>query len=121
MKKDYVEIRGVRAHGFHGLFESERQVGQEFVVDVKLYLSLREAGLHDMVELSVNYADVAGEVEKIIIGKPFQLIETLAEAIATRCLNFENVEAVRVKVHKPHAPIAVAFDDVAVSIYRKQS
>lgn len=121
MKKDYVEIRGVRAHGFHGLFESEQQAGQDFVVDVKLYLSLFEAGSKDRVELSVNYAEVAVEIEKIITGKPFLLIETLAETIATRCLGFENVQAVRVKVHKPHAPIAVAFDDVAVSIYRKKS
>ena len=31
---------------------------------------------------------------------------------------FDRVDAVEVSVHKPHAPIAVPFDDVVVTVRR---
>ena len=33
---------------------------------------------------------------------------------------FPKVSAVRITVHKPHAPIAAIFNDVGVSILRKR-
>lgn len=121
MKKDYIELRGVKAHGFHGVFEEEKTQGQDFIVDVRLYVSLANAAENDDVTCTVNYAEVAVVVEEIIQGPSVDLIETLAEKVATACLQFEQVTAVRVKVHKPAAPMSVSFSDVSVSIYRKKS
>ncbi len=121
MKSDYIEILGIRAKGFHGVFEEERRNGQDFVVDVRLYLSLSPASKHDDVSQTVNYAEVATLIENHIKGEAVNLIEALAERIAQACLNFERVESVQVKVHKPQAPIAVDFADVSVCINRKKS
>jgi dihydroneopterin aldolase len=51
---------------------------------------------------------------------PVDLIETLAERIAGVVLAHPPVEAVRVTVHKPNAPIEVPFSDVAVTIERER-
>ncbi len=121
MKKDYIELRGVKARGFHGIFEEEKVHGQDFIVDVRLYMSLSRAAESDDVSFTVNYAEVAKVIEEIIQGPSVDLIETLAHNVATACLEFEQVTAVRVKVHKPSAPIPVSFSDVSVCIFRKKS
>ena len=54
----------------------------------------------------------------VIEGEPVRLIERLAQLVADACLVDQRVEQVHVVVHKPHAPLSVAFGDVTVSITR---
>jgi len=116
---DRITLRGVRARGFHGVFDSERAEGQEFVVDVDLgVVSVAKAAMTDELAHTVDYGAVAQEVVSAVEGPPMNLIEKLAVLIAERCLVFDHVRAVRVTVHKPQAPIPVPFDDVAVTVTR---
>jgi 7,8-dihydroneopterin aldolase/epimerase/oxygenase len=118
---DRIILTGVRGRGFHGLFPEERAQGQDFVVDVVLgVLSINRAAKHDDLTDTVDYGAVATAIAGIIEGPPVNLIETLATAIADRCLAFDMVRAVTVTVHKPDAPIPVPFADVAVRITRSR-
>lgn len=115
---DTIEIRGIRGFGHHGVLASERADGQEFLVDIVLGTStLAAAGSDDLAD-TVNYAMVAQLVHAHIAGDPCDLIETLAERIATEVLALVGVAWVEVAVHKPAAPIPVPFDDVIVRIRR---
>ena len=38
---DVIKIFGIEAKGFHGVLENERKRGQKFLVDVELYLPLK--------------------------------------------------------------------------------
>lgn len=118
---DQIVIRGIRGLGHHGVFEYERRDGQEFAVDVTLHVNIRAAAGSDALIDTVDYGVVADEVHTIITGPSVDLIERLAERIAESCLAHGGVEAVEVRVHKPHAPIAVPFDDVEVRITRSRS
>lgn len=69
----------------------------------------------------MHYGVVAEEVVEIVQGDPVDLIETLAERIAQKCLGHEGVEEVEVVVHKPDAPITVPFDDVTITITRSRA
>jgi 7,8-dihydroneopterin aldolase/epimerase/oxygenase len=116
---DRIGLKGVRARGFHGVFDEERRDGQEFRVDVVLgVLSISKASRSDDLRHTVDYGGVAQAVVDIIEGPRVNLIETLAVTIAERCLAFDYVRAVRVTVHKPEAPLPVPFDDVSVTITR---
>ncbi|HYN57559.1 MAG TPA: dihydroneopterin aldolase [Motilibacterales bacterium] len=116
---DRITLKGVRARGFHGVFDHEREEGQEFRVDVVLgVLSISRAGKSDDLRHTVDYGGVAQAVVEVLEGPTVNLIETLAVTIAERCLTFDFVRAVKVTVHKPEAPLPVAFDDVSVSITR---
>lgn len=117
--KDFISIKGIRAIGHHGLLPDERVRGQEFIVDVALHFPLRDAGISDEITQTVDYGLIALIVNKHIIGEPVNLIETLAEKIASEILENSKIEKVEVTVHKPHAPIAVEFSNVSVSITRK--
>lgn len=116
---DVIEIRGIRAFGRHGVFDHERADGQEFVVDVRLELDVRLAGASDRLADTVDYGRIAAEVHAAVETDPVDLIETLAERIAARCLADRRVTGVAVSVHKPSAPITVPFDDVVLTVYRK--
>ncbi len=117
---DAVSLTGISAIGHHGVFDFERRDGQPFLVDVILHLDLRPAGTSDDLTRTAHYGEVAELVSSIIAGKPFQLIEALAETIAAEILVRYPVEAVDVTVHKPKAPIPVPFGDVAVTIHRSR-
>ena len=117
---DRIRLTGVRARGFHGVYDAERRSGQDFVVDLDLELSLAAAAASDDVADTVHYGELAERVVEIVAGDPVDLLETLATRIADAALGFGLVDAVTVTVHKPQAPIAVPFGDVSVTIERRR-
>ena len=102
----------------HGVFDFERENGQLFVVDVTVWLDFARAAAGD--ELAV----VDGRVEFVAAAvqrDPVDLIETVVERIAATVLEHPAAQRVRVSLHKPDAPIAVPFGDVAVTITRERA
>lgn len=115
---DEIRLEGLRVFGRHGVFAHERENGQDFVVDLTLFVRADTAARSDDVTDTVHYGEVAEAVAQIVAGEPVNLIETLAQRIADRVLAFSGVQIVRVTVHKPQAPIAQEFADVSVTITR---
>jgi 7,8-dihydroneopterin aldolase/epimerase/oxygenase len=115
---DRVALRGLRARGRHGCLPAERELGQQFVVDIVLSLDTRPAAAHDDLSRTVDYGALAGRLVDLIEGPPVNLIETLAERLAAICLDHPHVEEAEVIVHKPNAPMPYQFDDVSVTIHR---
>lgn len=118
---DRIAITGIQAFGHHGVLPHEREFGQRFVVDLVLELDLAAAGRSDDLADTVDYGALSAEVAAIVAGEPADLIETVAERIATRCLTDERVQATEVTVHKPAAPVPVVATEVAVTIRRERS
>ena len=117
---DRIVLRGLHGHGRHGVYDAERATGQTFVVDVELVLDLRPAAASDDVADTVHYGELAERVVAVVEGEPVALLETLAQRVADLCLADPRVVETRVTVHKPEAPVPVAFDDVAVTIVRRR-
>lgn len=118
---DRITLTGIQATGHHGVYDHERRDGQAFIADVVLELSLREAAASDDVADTIHYGEFAEQVGAVLAGEPVNLLETLADRIAAVALGFDRVDAVEVTVHKPQAPITVAFGDVSVSVRRTRS
>jgi dihydroneopterin aldolase len=117
---DRIDLRGVSARGHHGLFEHERRDGQVFLADVSLGLDLGPAAREHDLSLSVDYGSLAQAIHDVIVGEPVDLIETVALRMVDLCLAESSVRWASVTVHKPEAPIAVTFSDVAVTIERSK-
>lgn len=116
--RDRIALRGLRARGYHGVFDFERREGQDFVVDAVLYLDTAPAAATDDVGDTVHYGLLADKLVAVVTGEPVNLIETLAERLAGICLAEPLVEGVELTVHKPSAPIEHEFADVAVTVTR---
>jgi dihydropteroate synthase/dihydroneopterin aldolase len=115
--RDKILLEGIRGVGHHGVFEHERREGQEFIVDLVVHLPSRVAATSDLLADTVDYGVISQRVHELIIGDPVDLIETLAERIASAVLGL-GVASVEVTVHKPQAPIPVPFIDAAIRITR---
>jgi dihydroneopterin aldolase len=118
MTRDRIELRGLWIRGRHGCLPAERELGQEFIVDVILGLDLHPAAVDDDLSRTVDYGMLAGRLVDVVQGEPVNLLETLAERLAAVCLDDERVEEVEVTVHKPSAPVPHPFEDVSVKIFR---
>jgi len=116
--RDRITLTGVRVRAHHGVFDFERDEGQEFVIDVSVAVDLSAAASGDDLARTVNYGELAEAVAAAVSRDPVDLIETVAERVAAVALGYPAVEEVEVTVHKPGAPISVPFTDVAVTIVR---
>lgn len=118
---DKILLTGMEFYGHHGCGEEERQRGQVFKVDAELTLDLSKAGKSDRIADTVDYVQVFNEIKEIVTGQPKNLIETVAESIASTLLKkFFQIEVVKLIIYKPSAPFIGVFESVAVSIVRSR-
>lgn len=118
---DRIELKGLKAHGYHGVLPEEQQVGQEFLVDLVCWLDSIKAVKTDDLADTINYAELAEIVYQVVVGPPCQLIEKVAGTIANIIMaRYVDLYAVEVTVHKPNAPIPREFADVAVVARRSR-
>jgi 7,8-dihydroneopterin aldolase/epimerase/oxygenase len=118
---DKVFVSGLALHAYHGVMQHEAKVGQTFQLDLVLDIDLAEASRSDKLAHTVGYDQVVDVASRAFCGKRYRLVEAAAGAVAEAVLErFARVSAVRVTVHKPHAPIAATFADVGVTIARSR-
>ncbi|MCW2572565.1 MAG: folB [Frankiales bacterium] len=115
---DRITLSGLRVRGFHGVLPEERRDGQDFIVDAVLFLDTRAAAASDALADTVDYGVLAADLAEVVAGEPCDLLETLADRLAAVCLSHPLVFEVQVTVHKPSAPIPLAFSDVSVTVVR---
>jgi dihydroneopterin aldolase len=117
---DRIELRGLKVRGNHGVFAHERRDGQDFVVDVTVWMDLAPAAASDDLTDTLDYGMLAQRVAAIVGGEPCDLIETVAGRVAENVMGDERVQAVEVVLHKPQAPIPLEFADVSVVACRSR-
>lgn len=117
---DRIALTGLKVRGFHGVFEHEKRDGQDFLIDATLWLDLKAAAASDDLADTVDYGGLAERLATVVEGEPLDLIETLAARLVEQCMTDERVIAAEVTVHKPQAPIAREFADVAVTARRSR-
>lgn len=116
---DIIFIHGIVIHARHGVLEHEAEVGQRFVIDLELSTDLSEPSRTDRLKDTISYSDVVATATKAFAGHNYYLLERAAGAVADAVMvAFPSVSALKVTVHKPHAPIAAIFDDVGVILTR---
>lgn len=119
---DKIYVNQMLFYGYHGVFPEENRLGQRFSVDLIVETDLKQAGLSDELDQSINYGELYKLCQEVVEGKPFKLVEAVAEQIASRCLTeFPRANTVTVKVIKPDPPIPGHYHSVAVEITRSRS
>lgn len=109
-----VYIRGLRAQAVIGVYEWERHTRQTLVLDLEMASDTTGAAASDAIADALDYAAVAGRVVALVEASEYQLLETLAEAIAQMVARDFGVRWLRLRLGKPGA-VAEA-EDVGVII-----
>jgi 7,8-dihydroneopterin aldolase/epimerase/oxygenase len=113
---DAIVVRGIASEGFHGL-PGERDHPQWFVADVELRFDVAGAARADRIDATVDYTAIASVARRVISEKSFELLETIADTIASEVLALGG-QSVRVKVVKPRSAKLVGTDEIAVVVER---
>lgn len=111
-----VVVSGLRAFAYHGCTPQEREMGQDFLVDMELEYDAAAAVREDELSRAVDYDRLAGEVHSLITGERYQLIETLAARIGEHVMRNTPAISVLVRVRKPQAPMCCEVGEVAVEM-----
>jgi len=112
MTRTRVFLSGIEATGRHGARPGEKDDPQPFVVDLDLEVNVGE----DRIEATADYRDVTERVRAVVEGGSFDLIESIADAVARECLTFERVLRATVVIHKPNAAARLGIQGVAAAV-----
>jgi len=113
-----IEIEGMHFYAFHGHFESEQKIGNEFTVDLNIETDLIPASVSDNLNDALNY-QTAYEIVKTEMSIPSHLLENVAKRILDNLyLNFETLKKAEVKISKLNPPMGGQIEKVSVILSR---
>jgi len=112
MTRTRLFLSGIEATGRHGARAGEKDDPQPFVIDLDLDVNVGE----DRIDGTADYRDVTERVRGVVEGGSFDLIESMAEAVARECLTFDRVLRATVVVHKPNAASRLGIQGTAAAV-----
>jgi dihydroneopterin aldolase len=115
---DRIDLKGIEVYAKHGVLDREQHTAQVFRVDVTAFTDLSVPGETDDLFDALDYSTLALEIREVVGSESHRLIETVAARVAEAVLSHPQVTRTEVTIHKPNAPIDLAFDDVSVTIER---
>ena len=115
---DKIFVKGLEVTCVIGVWEWERQIQQKLIIDLEMGWDISAAAQTDQLEDTLSYKDVAKKVSAYIIATKANLVERLAEGIATLLADEFGVSGCRVKINKRGS--VTGAKDVGVEIERGQ-
>ena len=100
---DTVFITGLKATSVIGCYDWERDIRQTLVIDLELQADFGRAAATDALEDALDYAAISQRVIAVCDASRFQLLEALAEHLATLLLAEHAISCLRMTITKPGA------------------
>lgn len=100
---DIVFIRELTLDTVIGVYDWERRVRQQVVIDLEMAADIGAAAAGDDIAAALDYHAVAVRLDEFAAASSFQLVETLAERIAELVMDEFGVRWLRLSVAKPTA------------------
>ncbi|MCK5727158.1 MAG: dihydroneopterin aldolase [Thiotrichaceae bacterium] len=115
---DIVYVKDLRVDALIGIYDWERRIRQQVRIDLEMGWDNRVPAQSDDIKQTMNYKAAAKLVTAYIKKTEFQLVETLAENIATLLLKEFSLPWVKITLGKPFA--VTGSTEVGVCIERQQ-
>ena len=118
--KDFIKVTNMPVFAYHGVLTEEKENGQEFFLNAKVYVDMRKAGVSDLLEDTINYDTICTYLKEVFAERKFDTIEAAGEyTIQEIMVSFHSIQAVELEVRKPHAPLTYQPEDISVTLYRE--
>lgn len=111
MTTSRIFLSGIRASGRHGANPGEKDRPQEFVVDLDVEVVVDADG----IDATADYRRLAAIARETVERQSFDLLESLAHAVARAVAGVGNVRSVTAVVHKPAAARSIDIEGVAAA------
>jgi dihydroneopterin aldolase len=113
-----VHLHNLHFHAYHGLYEGEERIGNDFEVNLDVTYDASKADLSNLKYL-ISYE----ELFKIVQNRmqvPTPLLEELANGIMHKIKHqYAQVESIRISIYKLKAPIESFQGKVGISFFQK--
>lgn len=100
---DKVFIKGLKADSVIGVYDWEREIRQQLLLDLELGTDIQHAAKTDDLTYTIDYAAISARVIAYVQAGEFQLIETLAEKIAALLMTEFSIPWLKLTLYKPGA------------------
>jgi len=100
---DKVFIKGLSIQTTIGFFEWEKEIKQTLVIDLAMGWNTASAALNDELEKTLDYANISVAIERFANDNPVDLIETLAERLASYLMTQYHIPWLKLSIGKPGA------------------
>lgn len=118
---DKILVRNLKIFAYHGVNPEEKENGQNFVLDIDAFVDIDVPCRTDDVEDTVSYAKIIKETVKIFTYQKDDLLERASQRVADGLFErFDKIQALRILLKKPEAPIKADFEYVGVEIFRER-
>jgi 7,8-dihydroneopterin aldolase/epimerase/oxygenase len=115
-----IRIKNASFYAYHGALQEEQSMGGKFEADVDIYTDFSEAAKNDDLQKTINYEEIYKFINRIVHGKKYYLIETLASIIADELLKQnKNIQKIAVRVRKHSVPIGGVLDCVEAEVIKE--
>ena len=104
-------LTGIRCSGRHGANPGEKDEPQDFVVDLDLDVAVDA----DDIASTADYRAIVQAARDTVAAESFDLLETLAQAVASAVLSMDHVDRATAVVHKPAAARSTGIEGVAAA------
>ncbi len=112
-----VRLDEMKLYGYHGLYEEEKENGNDFVLNVVIEMNYNN---HMKLEDTVDYVKLK-EVMKKEFEKPEELLENLAHRLGSKIMaKFEKIQNLELEVKKLNPPMDVKVKSSSVRIKMKR-
>jgi len=100
---DKIFIKGLSIQTTIGFFAWEKEIKQTLELDVVMAWDIRPAALNDELDKTLDYAELSVVIEEFANNNPVDLLETLAERLATFLMKEYQIPWLKLTIHKPNA------------------
>lgn len=118
---DQLQIKDLEIFAYHGLFPSEKELGQKFVVSAILFYDMTKAATDLDLTASVHYGELCQQWTTWFQETSEDLIETVAYKLVERTFEaYPLVQEIKLELKKPWAPVHLPLDTCSVTIHRRK-
>jgi len=103
MSQNTVFIEGYQIEASIGVFEWEKEISQNLRFDLQLQCDFTAASTSDNIEDTVDYGAVCQSIDEVVNSQHFNLLEYLAESVATTLFSLFAVQQLTLRISKPGA------------------
>ena len=113
-----IKIEGMKFYAFHGHFEAEQIVGNNFELKLKIKTDCKQAAISDNLHDALNYQTVYNLI-KTEMEQPSRLLENVAKRILDSLYKqFQQIKKAKIKISKMNPPMGGEIGSVSVTLSR---
>ena len=113
----HIILQEMRFYAYHGVLPQERVVGGDYTVSVEVDVDVTSAIEHDVVDVTLNYAELYEVVQHEMLT-PSDLLEHLAGRIGKAIMTaFPQVKAVDLIVMKDNPPMGADCKGAGIKLH----